>query len=790
MNDDQDIELEKCFIRVKEVSDDIHTAINNNDLPLLLNKAYIMLSELRTSSLNPKYYNKLYNEIYDEMQFVQNFIKNSIYSGRKPKRLYEATQQASLLIPRLFLQIVTGVVYIETEPRMCCDIMFDLIQMIKGVQHPIRGFFIRYFLLKTIKDVLPDKGNKYESSNISFEDSLSFLFENLEEMNTLWIRIVNDPIHLKSPIQVTNKERLDVKHLIAENIIKIASMKGMSFDIYTKVVLPRMKDIIINCKDSISQHFLLECLVTSFPIKYSLMSVGKIVDIISKMVTEVDTKSLYILIMDKLLKFIKEENISNDLSTSIYTIIRANVNSTIEKGGEKAKMIELFLSYMKFTLHYCPLNERMNDIHHILTCCLSSLNKSNAKLPKEGLKNLNALLVSLFEAKIKMFHLEEFPKIMFNLNYNHRSALSLLIIDYIIKGIEILDTKEKLLHVISLIRTLIEDSPDADEFDEYQFEYEQSNVGRMIYMLKEKNPYELFHLYIEMSKLLAKGGFKRQRYTLPCLVNNIMLLCYKVSYLYKNTNVNSNGTGIHKDFIESIDISFIKNEEELNDFMRKGYCLINQLITGLSNEYPQLALNLLLTVALNIHSIKDNHIFNDIIESFLSSVLLLFKEGKFSPEVSTELLNYIMSSLSMFSSLDKNYLSVILSLIESYITETSNKEIQCTQYINLSYLYFSLFNDRDKIILYLDKAVEVASQEESNNKKIFLFVGVINKILYYIENGISIDKINDLTMQLKNLLKEEKSPDEGIVSYYISTIEFIKNKKDSDKKELYKGINV
>ena len=734
-------------------------------------------------------YNRLYNEVYDEMQFIQNFIKNSTYSGRKPKRLYEAAQQASFLIPRLFLQIVTGVVYIETEPRMCCDIMFDLIQMIKGVQHPIRGFFTRYFLLKTIKDVLPDKGNKYESSNISFEDSLSFLFENLEEMNTLWIRIASDAKHLNKPIQVPNKERLDVRHLLGENIIKIASMKGMTFDIYTKVVLPRMKDIIINCKDSISQHFLLECLVTSFPIKYLLMSIEKIVDIIARMVNEVDTKSLYILIMDKLLKYIKEEKISIDLSTSIYSIIRTNVNSAIEKGGEKAKMIELFLSYMKFTLHYCPVNEIMNAIHHILICCLSTLTKNDVKLPKEGLKNLNAILVSLFEAKIKMFHLEEFPKIMFNLNYNQRSALSLLIIDYIIKGIETLDTKEKLLHVISLIRTLIEDSPDADEFDEYQFEYEQSNVGRMIYMIKEKNPYQLFNLYVEMSKILAKGGFKRQRYTLPCLVNNIMLLCYKVSYLYNYKNIDSNQTRIHKDFIESIDISFITNEEDLIDLMRKGYCLINQLIAGLSNEYPKLALNLLLTVAINIHSIKDNKL-DDIIVSFLGSVLLLFKQGNFSPEVSTELLNHIMSSLSVFSSLDKNYLSVILSLIESYITETSNKEIQCNQYLILSYLYFSLFNDKDKIILYLDKAVEVASQEESNNNKIFLFVSIINKVIYYIEKGINIDKINGLTTQINNLLKEEKSPDETIVSYYNSTNELIKNKKESDKKELYKGINV
>ena len=97
--------------------------------------------------------------------------------------------------------------------------------------------------------------------------------------------------------------------------------------------------------------------------------------------------------MDKFLKYIKEEKITTDLSTSIYTIVKTNVNSIIEKGGEKPKMIELFLSYMKFTLHYCPLNERMNDIHHILTCCLSALNKNDTS--QRSFKELKCI-ISLF----------------------------------------------------------------------------------------------------------------------------------------------------------------------------------------------------------------------------------------------------------------------------------------------------------------------------------------------------------------------------------------------------------
>ena len=41
-------------------------------------------------------------------------------------------------------------------------ILSDLLDMVKGVQQPTRGLFLRYYLLKMMKDILPDKGNEYE----------------------------------------------------------------------------------------------------------------------------------------------------------------------------------------------------------------------------------------------------------------------------------------------------------------------------------------------------------------------------------------------------------------------------------------------------------------------------------------------------------------------------------------------------------------------------------------------------------------------------------------------------
>ena len=78
------------------------------------------------------------------------------------KELYQSVQCAGSIVPRLYLLIAAGSVYIESKEVKSTDILGDLFQMIKGCQHPIRGLFLRYYLLKTCKNKFPDDGNEYE----------------------------------------------------------------------------------------------------------------------------------------------------------------------------------------------------------------------------------------------------------------------------------------------------------------------------------------------------------------------------------------------------------------------------------------------------------------------------------------------------------------------------------------------------------------------------------------------------------------------------------------------------
>ncbi len=78
------------------------------------------------------------------------------------KDLYQSVQYCQQIIPRLYLLITVGSVYIETFEIKANEILQDLIEMTKGVQHPIRGLFLRYYFLKICKTKFPDKGNEYE----------------------------------------------------------------------------------------------------------------------------------------------------------------------------------------------------------------------------------------------------------------------------------------------------------------------------------------------------------------------------------------------------------------------------------------------------------------------------------------------------------------------------------------------------------------------------------------------------------------------------------------------------
>ena len=152
--DDQERVLDLGLKNIKAQAFHMQNAIEHNNLRQCLKETNKLLLELRTKILTPKNYYHLYTAAFDEMQYFANFVKDEIKRGRIVKDIYESVQQAKFIIPRLYLLITVASLYMEEKPKSCRDIIFDLLNMVKGVQNPIRGLFVRYYLLKMIKDNL------------------------------------------------------------------------------------------------------------------------------------------------------------------------------------------------------------------------------------------------------------------------------------------------------------------------------------------------------------------------------------------------------------------------------------------------------------------------------------------------------------------------------------------------------------------------------------------------------------------------------------------------------------
>jgi vacuolar protein sorting-associated protein 35 len=61
-------------------------------------------------------------------------------------QLYELVQHAGNVLPRLYLLLTVGSVYIVSKEAAAKDILTDLVEMCRGVQHPMRGLFLRNYL--------------------------------------------------------------------------------------------------------------------------------------------------------------------------------------------------------------------------------------------------------------------------------------------------------------------------------------------------------------------------------------------------------------------------------------------------------------------------------------------------------------------------------------------------------------------------------------------------------------------------------------------------------------------
>ena len=819
---DQEKILDEALLIVKSQGYQMKVAIENNKLRNSLKFAKAMLDTLKSTTLSPSNYYQLFLSIFDEMQYIFNYFREEARRGRRMKDLYDTVQQCENIIPRLFLLICVASAYIETGQTNATDIIFDLFNLIKGVQNPLRGLFCRYFFLKMIKDRLPDKGNEYEKPGASPDDTVKFILNNLEEMNGLWIRITNNNAIINGEddnvdIISSLKEREQLKILIGENITRLSSLNCVNVDVYQKKVLPKIIEILLESKDSLSQQYLLECVVHAFPDEHNIACMNVLLDTCSKLQSNVDVKTIFISLMQKLAKYVensKDEKNIIDSAQKIFSIVKGNINKIMNESSSNMdinKLIELQVAFLNFTLKCCPEKERLDSTNNILTDSVNLLSKNKSEIiSNDTIKLIGRLLSVPLESNMSIFSMNTFPELMRYLDYASRATLSLRIIDSLVNESSTvkLDNSEKVSALMDFIRPLLEDSPDAGEYDQYQFEYEQASVCKLLFIISTNDPQNMYDILNVLKNTLLKGGIKRQKFTLSALVNAYITLSYKISYALNKINgvEDSRKEKIHEDFVNYYNLKGLDTNEQIHKFMKRIYSQINDTISIIENDFSDMAIKLYLSLAIQINDIKvDKNLYEEICYNSLSSAIQIFNKGKINDEIKVDLINQVIGTILNINILSRDDLVAITSNIVQVSQSLLKRSDQCLAILNCTHLYYkTLVEDSNKIIDCLNKAKKFADYAMTNPKNAILFIKIINKYLFFIEkseNDESIDfinpeTINDLIELVKNHIQSMKIENKDaeflpvIEEYYNNTIYLMNQGRKEGKYKILESLSI
>lgn len=242
--------------------------------------------------------------VFDALRHLSIYLYDAHTTGKHHLAdLYELVQYCGNIVPRLYLMITVGSVYMSIPDAPIKEIMKDVMEMSRGVQHPTRGLFLRHYLSGATRDYLPVGQDMGPGGNL--QDSIGFVLTNFIEMNKLWVRLQHQG-HSRDR-EKREMERKELRILVGTNLVRLSQLEGMDLDMYRRIILPSILEQVVNCKDVIAQEYLMEVVIQVFPDEFHLRTLGPFLPACAQLHPKVNVKQIVIALIDRLAAYAARE---------------------------------------------------------------------------------------------------------------------------------------------------------------------------------------------------------------------------------------------------------------------------------------------------------------------------------------------------------------------------------------------------------------------------------------------------------------------------------------------------
>ena len=469
--------LTEATRKVQEHSYYMKQAMEQHDLPTVLDRAAQMVGELgehahahhnshahHKAPLSPKHYYELHLRALEELPTLEDYLltvaeganatdggMSSMVSGptnnvasvpNTPgpsgsvaytmRELYDIVQYCPNVLSRLYLQICAASALIRSGQVQSPWVFKDLMEAVKCVQNPVRGLFLRQYLLQAFRDKLPgDPAPPASSVNMAIsgvdgddetteeqdqtvteatkpspaidpdfkgtvKDSYDFILANFIEMNKLWVRIQHLPGdgNSKDIRRRRERERNELRILVGTNLVRLSSLEAVTSQIYGEVILPTILDHIVVCNDPLAQAYLMDCIVQVFPDEYHIETMPILLGVCPKLRDKVNIRTILQSLMDRLANYLADEELldekdSNEVKKSLardsFHMFDECVQKVFQARGPRLsskEVIRLQTALLSFTMKCYQGN--MEQITSCLGACVSALQQVSTIYDSQG----------------------------------------------------------------------------------------------------------------------------------------------------------------------------------------------------------------------------------------------------------------------------------------------------------------------------------------------------------------------------------------------------------------------
>ncbi|KAL6753231.1 vacuolar protein sorting-associated protein 35 [Haematococcus lacustris] len=528
---EQDRILSEAKTAIKRNAHSMRKAVDEDNMREALRFSAAMLSELRTSQLSPQKYYELYMLVFDQLVNLEAFFGDERGKGRTYSELYELVQHAGNVLPRLYLMVAVGCLYIKSQEGAAKELLRDLVELCKGVQHPTRGLFLRSYLCQRSRGLLPDTGSLYEGPRGgSIADALDFLLSNFVEMNKLWVRMQHQGSARDK--EKREKERQQLADLVGKNLTYISQLDGLSYALYSEQVLPRVMEQIISCKDDIAQQYLFQAVIQVFPDSFHLGTLDSLLGALPEMQPGVKVHSVMASLMDRLARYAAADSWAMTRLTEMraFERFRDAIGRIISAQASMAPAdaVEMYVALMNFTGSVHPnLVTNVNQVLAAAHAALAPRGLAGDSRAERALVALLTLPITKYDV-VTGLGLSEYPLLMGLLRQRTHKELASRIVHSVLDAGTRITSTEKVAMMFRFIAPLVHDGPldgstpsgptsSIDDLDDEDVQSEQLLVARLLHSLHSEDPATHFQLLVTAKEQLVRGGPRRLRHTLPAL---------------------------------------------------------------------------------------------------------------------------------------------------------------------------------------------------------------------------------------------------------------------------------